>query len=86
VILIHAFCNWMGFPRFWGRVRAGDMVMGPDARDGKRGENADAAKLSDGRLGVIWTIAYYVLLVAGAVAWRKFLWQWTDSEMALRKF
>src|ERR1039457_7364754 len=20
VILVHAFCNWMGFPRFWGRL------------------------------------------------------------------
>jgi len=83
VILVHAFCNWMGFPRFWGRVSAGDTVMGPDVGEGKRSEDGI---ISNGRrLNVLWTAAYYILLVVGVVAWRKFLWQLTDSELTLTK-
>lgn len=84
VILVHTFCNWMGFPRFWGRVTSGDTVIGPDVGEGKRDENG--ATSSNGRLGVVWTIAYYVLLVVGAVAWWKLLWQLTESESRLTNF
>jgi prenyl protein peptidase len=83
VILVHAFCNWMGFPRFWGRVTAGDTVMGPDVGEEKRSESGITT--NSGRLSVLWTVAYYVLLCVGAVAWRKFLWQLTDSELTLTK-
>jgi prenyl protein peptidase len=83
VILVHAFCNWMGFPRFWGRVSAAETVIGPDLGEAKRGEDA---KPSNGQLSVVWTIAYYVLLVVGAVGWHKLLWQLTESESALSKF
>src|SRR5271156_3709561 len=30
VVLVHAFCNWMGLPRFWGRVGAIESLVGPD--------------------------------------------------------
>ncbi|KAH9209838.1 hypothetical protein DL95DRAFT_309108, partial [Leptodontidium sp. 2 PMI_412] len=28
VILVHAFCNWMGLPLCLGRVSAGELAMG----------------------------------------------------------
>lgn len=86
VILVHAFCNWMGFPRFWGRVSAGDTVMGPDVGVGKRSEDGNATLSNDGRLNVMWTIAYYALLIVGAMAWRQLLWPLTQSESTLTKF
>lgn len=84
VICVHAFCNWIGFPRFWGRVTAADTGMGPDVGDGKRDENRNNS--NKGRLGIVWTIVYYVLLVVGAVAWQKLLWPMTESESTLTKF
>jgi prenyl protein peptidase len=85
VILVHAFCNWMGFPRFWGRLTYdNDTVMGPDVGDKKSEDSKQTA--SDGSLGIGWTIAYYVLLVTGAVGWKKLLWQWTESSAALTSF
>jgi prenyl protein peptidase len=74
----------MGFPRFWGMVTSADTVMGPDVGDGKRDENWDTSH--KGRLAIVWTIVYYVLLVVGAVAWQKFLWPVTESESTLTKF
>ena len=74
----------MGFPRFWGRVSAADIVMALDVGEGKRDENGNTP--SNGRLDVVWTIAYYVLLVVGAVGWRKLLWTLTESESTLTKF
>jgi prenyl protein peptidase len=82
VILVHAFCNWMGFPRFWGKVEAGESVIGPDFGEGKRED--DQAKT--GELGVAWSVVYYALLVVGAVGWWKYLWPLTASEMALVSF
>ena len=86
VILVHAFCNWMGFPRFWGRVTSVHTVIETDVSEGKRDENDNPTSSNDGRLGVIWTIVYYVLLIVGAVAWRKLLWPLTESESTLTKF
>lgn len=86
MILVHAFCNWMGFPRFWGRVTSVGTVIGTEVSEGKRDENENPTSSNDGRLGVIWTIVYYVLLVVGAVAWRKLLWPLTESESTLTKF
>jgi prenyl protein peptidase len=76
----------MGFPRFWGRVSAGDTVMGPDVGVGKRSEDGNATLSNDGRLNVMWTIAYYALLIVGAMAWRQLLWPLTQSESTLTKF
>lgn len=75
----------MGFPRFWGRLTAGEeTVIGPDVGNDKREDNAKQP--SDGRLGLIWTIAYYILLVIGAVSWKQLLWRMTESKSALTTF
>jgi prenyl protein peptidase len=68
VILVHSFCNWMGPPRVWGRIRAY-----PVGRGGDHGQ-AD------------WSIAYYSLLVAGAVGFYLLLWPLTESRNALARF
>ncbi|TAQ85648.1 hypothetical protein B7494_g6027 [Chlorociboria aeruginascens] len=47
VILVHSFCNWMGFPRVWGRVSAGETVIGPDYGEGKRSEDQASKPASD---------------------------------------
>jgi prenyl protein peptidase len=85
VTLVHAFCNWMGLPRFWGRITSDDdTIIGPDVGD-KKSEDAKPMA-SDGSLGVGWTITYYILLVIGAVGWKQLLWQWTESPSALTSF
>ncbi|KAL2067949.1 hypothetical protein VTL71DRAFT_16047 [Oculimacula yallundae] len=85
VILVHAFCNWQGLPRVWGRVSAGEESFGERGLgEAKRSE--DALGRDDGRLNVAWTIAYYFLLVVGALAWWRYLWPLTESEMALASF
>ena len=80
-VLAHAFCNWCGLPRFWGRVEAGEVIgpvqVGKGRGTGKRREGLEVA---DGRLAVGWTVAYYVLLVTGAVGFWKTLWLLTESE------
>lgn len=40
----------------------------------------------NGELGIGWTVAYYVLLVAGAVLFWQGLWRLTESGNALAKF
>jgi len=85
VILVHAFCNWMGLPRFWGRLTGGETVIGPDIGEGKR-EDENTKVPNDGQLSVLWTIVYYVLLVAGAVGWQSMLWTLTESESSLATF
>lgn len=89
VCLAHAFCNWMGLPRVWGQVGAMETLVGPDLGDddgGKRNDNGAAAQAANGGLGVVWTVAYYILLIAGAVGFYKALWVLTDSESALIAF
>lgn len=84
VILVHAFCNWMGFPRFWGRVTAGETDAEPNLGETKRSEDRDVEDV--GRLGILWSFAYYILLVVGAVSWWHYLWILTASESALTVF
>jgi prenyl protein peptidase len=92
VILIHAFCNWMGLPRLWGRVGAIEPLVGPDnGQDRVRKRDKDKAtatkvKAADGGLGIGWTVAYYVILVAGAIGFWKELWALTESSSALIQF
>jgi prenyl protein peptidase len=92
VILAHAFCNWMGLPRFWGRVGAIEPLVGPDngqEQARKRDEDKATAakvKVADGRLGIAWTVVYYVILVAGAFGFWKELWTLTESSSALIQF
>jgi prenyl protein peptidase len=85
VVLVHAFCNWMGFPRFWGRVSAGETVPTSDFGDAERIENHGPSR-SNEQLSIIWTVLYYVLLVVGAVSWWNSLWTLTESESALTIF
>lgn len=82
VILVHAFCNWIGFPRFWGKVSAGETVLGPDSGEGEDGDGKNPQEQS-GFMDLVWTVSYYALLVIGAVGWWKSLWVWTESESAL---
>ena len=84
VVLIHSQCNWIGLPRIWGRIGGvevqGGVVGGPTR--GK--EDRDAEPLSPHhRLGLAWTVAYYVILLVGAIAWWNGLWTLTDNTNAL---
>ncbi|KAK0623451.1 hypothetical protein B0T14DRAFT_564807 [Immersiella caudata] len=63
---VHAFCNCMGLPKLWGRVRR----YYPALRSEESGN-------------VLWTVTYYIFLVAGAVLWYRNLWVLTESENAL---
>ncbi|KFY25499.1 hypothetical protein V493_04638 [Pseudogymnoascus sp. VKM F-4281 (FW-2241)] len=88
VILCHTFCNWMGLPRFWGRVEGGgaESVMGPDSGgdQGKRGDSQGSESAAE--LGILWTIAYYTILVVGAVGFYRYLWLLTESDNRLLDF
>lgn len=88
VVLIHSFCNWCGLPRFWGRVEAVETISPPMTR-GKE-DSDDDVKIgvtgNSGELGIGWTVAYYVLLVAGAVGFAQGLWPLTESYHALVSF
>lgn len=94
-VIAHAFCNWMGLPRLWGRVgpppgrsavSAEGVGIGPAGVRGE-GRRAECGRGAFGGGGhVVWTVAYYVLLVGGAVGFWRLLWPLTDSENALAKF
>jgi prenyl protein peptidase len=71
VSAVHTFCNSMGLPQVWGRVE----------RPPKDGEQLREG--SGKRASILWSVAYYVLLVAGAVLWWKNLWRLSESENAL---
>jgi prenyl protein peptidase len=71
----------MGFPRFWGRVTNGEEDE-VDLVEGKRSDR----KANDGRIGILWSFAYYILLVVGATSWWKYLWPLTESELSLTEF
>ncbi|KAL8680571.1 MAG: hypothetical protein Q9186_003263 [Xanthomendoza sp. 1 TL-2023] len=82
VILIHTFCNWAGLPRLWGRVEPRVAMGGPTVR-GKEDSGSELGKERSDRLG--WTLAYYILLVVGAVGFQQCLWKLTVSPGALAK-
>jgi prenyl protein peptidase len=90
-IAAHMFCNWSGLPRFYGRVgvQAG-MPIGPPStkRDDERQEGGKGATGIErrGDLGAAWTIAYYLLLVAGAYGFYLQLFPLTQSKYALVDF
>lgn len=90
VILAHTFCNWCGLPRLWGRVEAGvPLAPSPPSFKGKNdddNEDRGPVYVTPGELGVGWTVAYYVLLVAGAVGFYYALWPLTESGNALAGF
>lgn len=84
VILVHSFCNWCGLPRLWGRVEAGE-PLGPPIPSRVK-EDVDKFQVAQGRLSIGWTVAYYIILIAGAVAFYKQLWPLTASPQALVDF
>jgi prenyl protein peptidase len=81
-ILAHTFCNWMGLPRFFGRVgvEAG-MSMGPPDVD-KKDDAQKNVPTYQGK-GPLWTVAYYIILVAGATGFYWLLFPLTESKHAL---
>jgi prenyl protein peptidase len=81
-ILAHTFCNWMGLPRFYGRVgvEAG-MPIGPPIVN-KKDDAQKSTPIYQGR-GLIWTVIYYIVLVAGAVGFYCQLFPLTRSIYAL---
>jgi prenyl protein peptidase len=93
-IAVHVFCNWMGLPRFWGRVGAPPRT---EARGRHaRSDNADESSEEDVRkaskkppgtdLSGLWTVVYYSLLVAGLYGFSKQLWPLTQSAGSLAEF
>lgn len=87
-IFAHSFCNWMGLPRFWGRVgqEVGEEIL--DQSHSADGNVADAlqAGTDDQQLSIIWTIAYYIILFSGAIAFWKLRWSLTHSDSGLTEF
>ncbi|KAL2754683.1 hypothetical protein ACRALDRAFT_2043610 [Sodiomyces alcalophilus JCM 7366] len=67
VILVHALCNSIGLPRFWGSVQP-YWVTG-------RGPLSPVSARK-------WTVLYYVLLVGGAWGWWASLMPLTTSPMS----
>ncbi|KXH50883.1 CAAX amino terminal protease [Colletotrichum nymphaeae SA-01] len=67
IVLVHAFCNVMGLPRFWGAVE-------PYWHVSEHSTPADNRK---------WTLIYYVLLLAGAVTWWRSLLPLTQTSASL---
>jgi prenyl protein peptidase len=81
-MLAHTFCNWMGLPRFYGRVGADAAVpiVVPDVD--RRDDAQKSAPAYQGK-SPLWTVAYYTVLVAGAVGFYWFLFPLTESTHAL---
>lgn len=75
VCLVHSFCNINGLPRFWGRIERYSPGT-PDEHGSARYEE----------LPIVWTYAYYALLIAGAIAFKMLLWTLTASDSALVSF
>ncbi|KAI1489898.1 CaaX protease [Biscogniauxia mediterranea] len=71
IFAVHAFCNVMGLPRFWGRVDPPPPP--PEVAAGAGGRPPS----------VLWTVVYYVLLVGGAASWWRLLGPLTESGNAL---
>ncbi|KAI9718943.1 MAG: hypothetical protein M1812_003828 [Candelaria pacifica] len=90
VIISHSFCNWCGLPRLWGRinVEAGVPLGPPTERkdDGEGRSVKERVQVADGKLGIGWTVAYYVFLVGGAMGFWWGLWGLTDSSRELASF
>ncbi|KAF2428113.1 prenyl protein peptidase [Tothia fuscella] len=80
----HSFCNWNGFPRFWGKVgvQAGAPIgLGSVKRDEDRTVATPRRDAS-----IAWTVAYYSLLVIGAYGFYVELFPLTESKYALAEF
>ena len=86
-IIIHTFCNWVGLPRFWGRLHwREEYPLSPVAMRGKDDRDAFQAQGRGENLELRWTVAYYLLLVAGAYLFYRGFWPLTVSDAALAQF
>lgn len=86
-IIIHTFCNFVGLPRFWGKLsRREEPPHTPILMRGKNDEDAVQSPGNGGDLGLQWTIAYYALLFLGVYGFYAGLWPMTLSSQALVKF
>ena len=86
-IMVHSFCNLMGLPRFWGRLKKREEhPLSPVAIRGKDDTDAVQASGRGGNLGLQWTVLYYFLLLTGVYAFYAGLWSLTVSSQALVKF
>ncbi|MCJ1390725.1 hypothetical protein MMC18_003586 [Xylographa bjoerkii] len=116
VVLCHAFCNWMGLPRLWGKVggtvasefngssevdqmmddtalgersgvteRPGAPADGTGRLQSRRSGKLPQLQVADknGRLEIVWTVAYYTILLGGVVAFWKGFWVLTRSDKGL---
>lgn len=88
-ILVHAFCNVMGFPWVWGRVkRQTYAARNTVIRGGQRGDE----EIVQERFMVVkdvhfmYSVLYYGLLVSGAYGFQRWLWAMTESQGALGGF
>ncbi|KAL2271683.1 hypothetical protein VTJ83DRAFT_1054 [Remersonia thermophila] len=75
VSAVHAFCNGMGLPQVYGRVEP--------AWDGDGDDDGGGGGRAGKRPSILWSVVYYVLLVAGAVLWYRNLWGLSESGNAL---
>lgn len=93
VVIAHSFCNWCGLPRLWGRVeleadkvarnritKANEDNGSKYRRDSERGRFQNYISEC---FAIRWSVAYYVLLLAGAIAFQRGLWPLTESEGVL---
>lgn len=86
-IIIHTLCNWIGLPRFWGKLKKREEnPMSPIVMRGKEDADPVQPKGRGGSLALQWTVAYYVLLFAGAFLFYSQLWSLTASTHALAPF
>jgi prenyl protein peptidase len=81
-MLAHTFCNWMGLPRFYGRVgvEAGVPIGPPDVD--KKDDKQKNVPAYSGK-GLSWTVAYYAVLISGAIGFYCLLFPLTESSYAL---
>ena len=66
-----------------GLIRAKEDARSPT---GARGGLVSFDVDGDGEVSIWWTVAYYVLLVTGAVGFKMGLWRLTESENKLAEF
>lgn len=85
-IAAHMFCNWMGLPRFWGRVGEEAPIHPPSARKRNSGNEMAATTKRSHDLSAIWTFIYYALLVGGSYGFYLYLFPLTLSRHALVDF
>jgi prenyl protein peptidase len=85
-IAAHMFCNWMGLPRFWGRVGLETSLIVPPASKRSDGRTTEVNVRWSQRLNRLSTVLYYALLVGGSYGFYCYLFPLTESRYALVEF